>query len=185
MEVIWDPTKNEKTSLSTTSVLKLQSMFLLTRTDWKDMICPTKTNQKKTDIKHSDLWEKFFLSCIQNAKTVTESFLQDWQTKRRGEYTMQMERREVQIGDQPTPEMLKEIEEAAKHPIKYTEESPELTAKELSEFKPYYMVNHNLYKPRKVQITIRIDADVLEAFKSEGSGYQTKINDALRSYVFG
>lgn len=97
---------------------------------------------------------------------------------------MQMERRKIQIGDQPTPEMLQEVEEAAKHPIKYTEDSPRLSKKELSEFVPYHMVDHNLYKPRKVQITIRIDADVLEAFKSQGSGYQTKINEALRSYIF-
>ena len=81
--------------------------------------------------------------------------------------------------------MLKEIEEAEKHPIKYTSDSPKLTEKELSEFVPYHMIDHNLYKPRKVQITLRIDADVIEAFKREGAGYQTKINDALRSYVFG
>lgn len=36
---------------------------------------------------------------------------------------------------------------------------------------------------RKQQITLRIDKDVLEFFKSEGDGYQTKINQLLRSYM--
>jgi uncharacterized protein (DUF4415 family) len=35
----------------------------------------------------------------------------------------------------------------------------------------------------KETITIRLDADVLEWFRREGSGYQTRINAILRSYV--
>jgi uncharacterized protein (DUF4415 family) len=43
-----------------------------------------------------------------------------------------------------------------------------------------------LYRPVKRQITLRIDADVIEWFKSrahEGEGYQTNINRALREYI--
>ena len=43
-----------------------------------------------------------------------------------------------------------------------------------------------LYRPVKRQITLRIDADVIEWFKSrarKGEGYQTNINRALREYV--
>ena len=36
---------------------------------------------------------------------------------------------------------------------------------------------------RKNQITLRIDEDVLDFFKNEGAGYQTKINQLLRSYM--
>lgn len=36
---------------------------------------------------------------------------------------------------------------------------------------------------KKQQVTVRIDSDVLEYLRSEGSGYQTKINQLLRSYV--
>ena len=36
-------------------------------------------------------------------------------------------------------------------------------------------------KPKKA-ITIRLDADVLEWFKSQGNGYQTRINAILRMY---
>ena len=35
--------------------------------------------------------------------------------------------------------------------------------------------------PTKVLTSIRLDADVLAFFKSQGSGYQSRINDALRS----
>jgi uncharacterized protein (DUF4415 family) len=36
------------------------------------------------------------------------------------------------------------------------------------------------YKPMKQQLTLRIDADVLAWFKSQGKGYQTRINELLR-----
>jgi uncharacterized protein (DUF4415 family) len=37
--------------------------------------------------------------------------------------------------------------------------------------------------PRKVPVSIRLDADVLDYFKHEGAGYQRRINAVLRSYV--
>lgn len=37
-----------------------------------------------------------------------------------------------------------------------------------------------VYKPKKQQITTRIDADVLLWLKSHGKGYQTLLNDLLR-----
>lgn len=37
--------------------------------------------------------------------------------------------------------------------------------------------------PTKVLTSIRLDVDVLEFFKSQGSGYQSRINDALRVEV--
>ena len=36
---------------------------------------------------------------------------------------------------------------------------------------------------RKVQLTLRVDNDVLEWFKSRGRGYQTQINALLRAYM--
>jgi uncharacterized protein (DUF4415 family) len=35
----------------------------------------------------------------------------------------------------------------------------------------------------KSQITLRLDADLLDWFKEGGKGYQTRINAVLRSYV--
>jgi uncharacterized protein (DUF4415 family) len=37
------------------------------------------------------------------------------------------------------------------------------------------------YRPVKEAVSIRLDADVLAWFKGEGSGYQTRINEVLRS----
>lgn len=41
------------------------------------------------------------------------------------------------------------------------------------------------YRPLKRQITLRIDADVVEWFKAQGSGYQTRINEVLREAMIG
>ena len=37
--------------------------------------------------------------------------------------------------------------------------------------------------PTKVLTSLRLDADILAFFKSKGAGYQTRINDALRTEV--
>jgi uncharacterized protein (DUF4415 family) len=36
---------------------------------------------------------------------------------------------------------------------------------------------------RKAQLTLRVDSDVLDWFKKQGQGYQTKINALLRAYM--
>jgi len=35
----------------------------------------------------------------------------------------------------------------------------------------------------KVQVTLRIDVDVVEKFKASGAGWQTRMNDALKSWA--
>jgi uncharacterized protein (DUF4415 family) len=37
--------------------------------------------------------------------------------------------------------------------------------------------------PRKTQLTLRLDSDVLDWYKKQGTGYQTKINALLRAYM--
>lgn len=39
------------------------------------------------------------------------------------------------------------------------------------------------YRPVKTQITLRIDADVLQWFKTNSSKYQSAVNAALREHV--
>jgi uncharacterized protein (DUF4415 family) len=39
------------------------------------------------------------------------------------------------------------------------------------------------YKPIKQQLTLRLDADVVDWFKRQGEGYQTRINAVLRKHV--
>jgi uncharacterized protein (DUF4415 family) len=56
------------------------------------------------------------------------------------------------------------------------EATPEMFAKAVLRigFKPI---------PPKEQITLRLDADVLEWFRARGAGYQTQINLLLRAYM--
>ena len=37
--------------------------------------------------------------------------------------------------------------------------------------------------PRKKQVTIRLDEEVIDYFKADGSGWQTRLNDALKVAV--
>ena len=37
--------------------------------------------------------------------------------------------------------------------------------------------------PVKTHLSLRLDEDIVEWFKRQGAGYQTKINAVLRSYV--
>lgn len=37
--------------------------------------------------------------------------------------------------------------------------------------------------PSKQVVTMRLDTDVLEWFKAQGQGYQTRINQLLRAYM--
>ena len=46
------------------------------------------------------------------------------------------------------------------------------------------VVRHGLPENKnKAQVTLRIDHEVLEWFKSQGKGYQTQINSLLRAYM--
>ncbi len=46
-----------------------------------------------------------------------------------------------------------------------------------------FFANAIMWKPRKKQMTIRIDADVYDYFKSLGTKYQTRMNAVLRRYM--
>jgi uncharacterized protein (DUF4415 family) len=37
--------------------------------------------------------------------------------------------------------------------------------------------------PRKAAISLRLDAEVLDWFRAQGGGYQTRINAVLRAYM--
>lgn len=41
-------------------------------------------------------------------------------------------------------------------------------------------VRNPLYKPTKTSTTVRVDSDVLAWLKSQGNGYQTRLNAILR-----
>ena len=54
-------------------------------------------------------------------------------------------------------------------------DAPELTAEQWRKG-----IRGHFYRPVKRQITARVDADVLEWLKSQGKGYQSRINAILR-----
>ena len=45
-------------------------------------------------------------------------------------------------------------------------------------------VRGKFYRPVKEPISIRVDADVLAWFRSQGEKYQSRINEALREYMY-
>lgn len=44
-------------------------------------------------------------------------------------------------------------------------------------------VRGKFYRPVKRQITLRLDADVVDFFEAQGKGYRTRTNEALREWV--
>ncbi len=59
-------------------------------------------------------------------------------------------------------------------------DSPELTPDMFAQA----IVRKGLTQPiKKKQLTLRIDDDVVEWFRKQGKGYQTKINALLRAYM--
>jgi uncharacterized protein (DUF4415 family) len=63
--------------------------------------------------------------------------------------------------------------------VKVNAEHPELDVKHLVNG----IVRRGLkVVPPKASVSLRIDADVLDWFRSSGSGYQTKINAVLRAF---
>ncbi len=56
-----------------------------------------------------------------------------------------------------------------------------LTDSELSQFKRAR--GRPLGSGKKEQVTLRLDAEILEQFRATGNGWQTRINDALRDWA--
>ncbi|MCL2230777.1 MAG: BrnA antitoxin family protein [Treponema sp.] len=77
---------------------------------------------------------------------------------------------------------LERLNEIKNFPITYDKDSPKLSAEQIARMKPAHPEYWKI-EPVKVPISIKIDADVLAWYKSEGKGYQTKINKALRDVM--
>lgn len=54
---------------------------------------------------------------------------------------------------------------------------------QLAELKPVRGRGRPLGSGTKEQITMRLDADIVDAFKREGDGWQTRMNGALREWL--
>jgi uncharacterized protein (DUF4415 family) len=58
-------------------------------------------------------------------------------------------------------------------------EAPEITPEMFAKA----IVRRGLKPRTKKQLTLRVDSDVLDWFKRQGRGYQTRINALLRAYM--
>ena len=90
--------------------------------------------------------------------------------------------------NQPLSEEDKKIINEAQPVV--TEDCPEMSDKQLQQFKPWYEVHKNendIYNVpiKKTVVTLKIDNDVLTALKAAGDGYQARINNILRKVVLG
>jgi uncharacterized protein (DUF4415 family) len=59
----------------------------------------------------------------------------------------------------------------------------EIDTRDIPELDDAFFQNAELHLPPKQPVTLRLDADVLIWFKSQGQGYQTRINKLLRRYM--
>ncbi len=57
---------------------------------------------------------------------------------------------------------------------------PELTPEECARMRYARLDHPEWFKPVKKKICMYIDADILDWYKTEGKGYQTRINHVLR-----
>lgn len=74
---------------------------------------------------------------------------------------------------------LKRLASLPDNEINY-DDIPALTEAQLAE-----MQRGRFYRPVKKQITARVDADVLAWLKSQGKGYQSRMNEILRDAMLG
>ena len=77
-----------------------------------------------------------------------------------------------------TDEQTRELQHLAELP------DDEIDTKDIPEIRDFAgVIRGRFYRPIKKQVTLRIDADLIAWFKTQGGPYQTRINSALREYV--
>jgi uncharacterized protein (DUF4415 family) len=57
------------------------------------------------------------------------------------------------------------------------------TDAEWEQVKPLVRRGRPLGSGSKTQVTLRLDVEVIQKFKASGDGWQTRINDALKSWI--
>jgi uncharacterized protein (DUF4415 family) len=74
-----------------------------------------------------------------------------------------------------SPQRLKVLAERSNEDVDYSD---------IPEVDDSFFATAELVQPTsKLQVTMRIDADVLDWFRSQGKGYQARINAVLKAYM--
>ena len=87
----------------------------------------------------------------------------------------------VVVGQKPPKDVIKRLNKIAKGPINYTEDCPPSSPEALKEFAQLAAERNR--RKKKQSITIRVTPDVLESYKTMGSGYTAIMSDVLQYAV--
>ena len=87
----------------------------------------------------------------------------------------------VRVGEKPPKDVVKRLKQAARKPINYTKEAPRSNPEALKEFAQ--LAAERNQRKKKQTVTIRITPDVLESYKTMGSGYTGIMSDVLQYAV--
>jgi len=87
----------------------------------------------------------------------------------------------VRVGEKPPKEVIKRLKAAARKPINYTEDAPRSSPEALKEFAELAAERNR--RKKKQTVTIRITPDVLESYKTMGTGYTAIMADVLQYAV--
>jgi len=83
----------------------------------------------------------------------------------------------VVVGQKVPKDVINRIKKAARKPIVYTEDCPPSSPEALKEFAQLAAERNR--RKKKQSITIRVTPDVLEKYKTMGSGYTGIMSDVL------
>ena len=83
----------------------------------------------------------------------------------------------VRVGQKIPKEVIKELRQAARRPINYTEDAPRSSPEALKEFAQLAAERNR--RKKKQTVTIRITPDILDKYKTMGSGYTGIMSDVL------
>jgi len=87
----------------------------------------------------------------------------------------------IKVGQKPPKDVVKRLKKIAKLPVNYTEDCPPSSPEALKEFAQLAAERNR--RKRKKSITIRVNPDILERYKTLGTGYTGIMSDVLKYAV--
>ena len=75
------------------------------------------------------------------------------------------------------------IEQIMSFADEFDPDCPPLTERQLSQLRRSRLVNRELWRPQKKVLNIRIDADLLDSLRASGAGWQSRLNEWIRTGI--